>query len=323
MPCYKPLTAYYNAERGAVYWHEKQRHGDTRQILLPCSRCIGCKLQRANDWATRCSHEATLHSENFFGTFTYRKENLLSQSLQHRDWQLFMKRLRKALSSERYARTIAISDSLYYTADMGFHPIPRLKYYMAGEYGSRTRRPHYHGCLFGINFNDRRYHYTTPAGGKVYKSQTLDELWDLGDTGLGDVTYESAAYIARYIIDKKTGDNAGFYYEHIDYDTGEITDLAPEYNRMSLAEGIGKGWLEKYYADVYPHGNVITRGKKNKAPRYYDKHFKAKEPELYDQLKAEREYQAATNAADNTDQRLATKETVKRAQLSQLKRIIE
>lgn len=322
MPCYKPLVAFHNATSGAVYFHEKQRHGETRQILLPCGQCLGCKLQRANDWATRCQHEASLHEYNIFGTFTYSPEKLQTQSLCHRDWQLFAKRLRKALGSKKYANTIAISESLYYTADMGFHPIPRMKYYMAGEYGSQTRRPHFHACLFGIDLLDKKYYSTNKHGNNTYTSATLDDLWQNGQCLIGEVSYESAAYIARYIIDKKTGDNAGKYYEHIDEETGEITDLRPEYNKMSLAEGIGKNWLRKYTPDVYPHGHVITRGKKNKAPKYYDKIYKKEEPEQYAELKTQREYAAAQQAQDNTDARLEAKQTVKQAQLSQLKRTI-
>lgn len=261
-----------------------------------------------------------MHTENFFGTFTYNQEKLATHSLCHRDWQLFIKRLRKALGKKKYANTIAISESLYNTADMGFHPIPRLKYYMAGEYGSQRRRPHFHACMFGINFKDKKFYRTSESGEKIYTSATLEKLWAKGFVTLGEVTYESAAYIARYIIAKKTGDNAGVYYEHIDYDTGEITDLKPEYNKMSLREAIGKTWLKKYKTDVYPHGHVITRGQKNKAPKYYDKIYKETSPNEYDHMKAERELRATQQAADNTDERLEAKRAVKQAQLTQLRR---
>jgi len=322
MPCYSPLTAYYNADSGGVFWTEKQRQGETRTILLPCNRCIGCRLQRANDWATRCAHEAQEHSANCYGTFTYANDNLHTQSLCHRDWQLFIKKLRNALCRKWSAKEIEISDSLYYTADMGLRPIPQLKYYMAGEYGSKNRRPHFHACLFGIDMLDKKFWKMNNNGDQLYTSKTLEEIWGHGFVSIGKVTYESAAYIARYIIDKKTGQNAGKYYEHINEDTGEITDLQPEYNKMSLAEGLGKRWLNKYKTDVYPHGYVITRGNKNKAPKYYDKIYKKQEPENHAEMKTQREYEAAKKASDNTPDRLKAKETVKRAQINQLKRDI-
>lgn len=320
MPCYKPLVAYRNAASGTITFHKETRYGDTGQILLPCGRCIGCRLQRANDWATRCLHEKSLHTENAFITLTY--EKLTSPSLQHRDWQLFAKRLRKALTGKKHSTTIVISDSLYQYADMGLCPIPRLKTYMAGEYGEQGRRPHFHACLFGIDFTDKQTYSVNNYGDMVYRSATLRELWGHGNVTTGAVTYESAAYIARYIMAKVTGEKAEAHYTVIDPNTGELIQLKPEYNKMSLREGIGKGWLDKYQTDVYPHGYVITRGKKNKAPKYYDKIYKQKERNNYDEMKTQREYEAYKKLDDNTDDRLQSKQTVKQAQISQLKRKI-
>lgn len=342
MPCFRPLTAYHNAGSGAVYFNELRRNGETRQINLPCGQCIGCRLQRANEWATRCMHEAQLHTENAFATLTYEKLN--TPSLSHRDWQLFAKRLRKALTSKRHANNIAISESLYYRrtrdqleskteptkgnpplqwagerkAGEKFSPTPQFKFYMAGEYGTRTKRPHFHACLFGINFTDRKHHITTAAGKRLYTSETLNEIWGHGFTTIGDVEYESAAYIARYICAKITGPNSEMFYQHVDAETGEITQLTPEYNKMSLAEGIGKKWLEQYKTDVYPHGQVFTRGKPNRAPRYYDKIYKNESPEDYAEMKTMREFQAEQYLADNTTDRLRQKEVVKQAQLNKL-----
>lgn len=329
MPCYKPLVAYQNAASGTIAFHNEQRYGDTNQVLLPCGRCVGCRLQRANDWATRCLHEKSLHTQNAFITLTWAQTT--SPSLDHRDWQLFAKRLRKALGNEKYANTIAISDSLYLYADMGgpppyppaqFSATPRLKYYMAGEYGEKNRRPHFHACLFGIDFLDKQLYTTNLLGNKVYTSQTLSDLWTHGFCTTAEVTYESAAYIARYILAKITGPNAQKHYQHINKQTGEITQIKPEYNKMSLREGIGKKWLQKYKTDVYPHGYVTTRGKDNKAPKYYDKIYKKTERQNYNEMKTQRQYQAYLKLGDNTDDRLKVKETVKLAQLTQLKRTI-
>ena len=329
MACYKPLVAYQNIISGAVAFHNEKRYGDTKQILLPCGRCTGCKLQRANDWATRCGHEASLHEHNAYITLTWNEKKLETQTLCHDDWQRFAKRLRKALTSIRYANTINISESLYtilaedgHTA-LGLRPIPQLKYYMAGEYGTKGRRPHFHACLFGIDFADKKKHSTNLYNDILYTSATLDKIWGNGFTTIGKVTYESAAYIARYILDKKTGDEAAKHYEYVDQNTGEITQLKPEYNRMSLAEGIGKQWLNKYMSDVYKDNNtgaVITRGKPNKAPKYYDKIYKKKARNKYDEMKERREYEAYKQQGDNTDDRLATKEKVKQAQLNQIQR---
>nr|UQB76425.1 replication associated protein [Flumine microvirus 7] len=94
------------------------------------------------------------------------------------------------------------------------------------------------------------------------------ELWDnKGFANYGNVTFESAAYISRYIMAKVTGDLAEHWYT--DDETGE--QLKPEYNAMSLKPAIGKTWLEKYKTDVYPEGEIQTRNIKTKSPKYYDK----------------------------------------------------
>ncbi|AXH75413.1 MAG: replication initiator protein [Microviridae sp.] len=321
MPCYRPLLAFHNAEHGAVYWHESQRNGLCKQISLPCGQCIGCRLQRAHEWATRCMHEAQLHTENCFITLTYNKEKLQTQSLVHRDYQLCMKRLRNALGRIKYANAIAISESLYETADMGLCPIPQLQYYMAGEYGTKTRRPHFHACLFGINFADRQYWQRTSSGSKLYISATLQNIWPHGFSSIGDVNYESAAYIARYIMTKQTGHSASKYYEHVDITTGEITNLKPEYNKMSLRKGIGRDWLKLYLGDVYPKGTTVRKGgQQTKAPKFYDKIYQAQEPDKYEAMKMDRETQALEYRSDNTPERLRTKERVKLASINQLLR---
>lgn len=196
-----------------------------------------------------------------------------------------------------------------------------ISYYMAGEYGSQLGRPHFHACLFGVDFGDRKYFKTTGSGSKIYTSSTLDQLWDnQGWTSTADVSFESAAYIARYILSKQTGQLAGKYYEHINHETGEITDLTPEYNRMSLKQAIGKTWLEKYKTDIYPEGEVLTRGFKTKAPKYYDKQFKKENREEYEEMKIQREMKSKEYRNDNTPERLQAKERVKLAQINQLLR---
>lgn len=197
---------------------------------------------------------------------------------------------------------------------------PKTSFYMAGEYGTQHRRPHFHACLFGIGFKDAKPWRTTSTGSKLYTSEELDKTWGKGFTSIGEVNFESAAYIARYIMTKITGDNAAKYYEHIHDDTGEIEQLLPEYNKMSLREPIGKPWLDKFHSDVYPEGEILVRGHKSKAPKYYDKIQKRKEPQEYEEMKMQRELQAMEYRQDNTDQRLKAKERVKLAQVNQLLR---
>lgn len=234
-----------------------------------------------------------MHKHNAFLTLTYKPELLETRSLVHRDYQLFMKRLRKQLPH-------------------------KVRYYMCGEYGGQHGRPHFHACLFGHDFDDKKHWRTTPSGAALYTSATLDGIWGKGFTSIGAVTFESAAYIARYIMAKITGPNAWQFYQHIDEETGEITDLEPEYNKMSLRPAIGKTWLKRYREDVYPEGEILIRGHKSKAPKYYDKEFKREDPAAFAELKTQREVQALEYRDDNTPQRLQAKERVAVAKINRL-----
>ena len=131
---------------------------------------------------------------------------------------------------------------------------------LGGEYGSTTKRPHFHACIFGWDFSDRLYFKRTESGEIIYTSRTLERLWPYGFSSIGNVTFQSAAYIARYCTSKVTGDAAKIHYRRED-ENGEYF-LTPEFSHMSLKPAIGKTWLEKYKNDVYNHDYVIVNGVK-------------------------------------------------------------
>jgi hypothetical protein len=245
-------------------------------------------------------HEAQMHERNSFLTLTYDQDHLASSSLQYRDYQLFMKRLRK------HARQ------------------PGLRFYMAGEYGERYRRPHFHACIFGYDFADKTPYKKSPSGFQIYKSLQLNKLWPYGtENTIGEVNFQTAAYTARYVMKKITGDPAEKHYEQINDETGEIEKLKPEFNQMSRRPGIGQTWLQKYTADVYPEGKMVVNGNEVNSPRYYDKKFKKQEPTEYELMKFHREMEAIERWRDNTESRLKVKQQVKNAAIKQLKRTID
>ena len=296
MPCYHPLSAYQCAD-GSIVFYESKRHDTVKSLSLPCGQCVGCRLERSRQWAIRCMHEAQMHEQNCFITLTYDNEHLPSdRSLHYRDFQLFIKRLRK-----RY-------------------PGRRIRYYMAGEYGENFGRPHWHACIFGFDFPNQELWERSAAGSLLYRSPDLEILWPYGYSTIGRVTFESAAYVARYIMKKVTGKNAAEHYQEIDPDTGEITNRTPEFTKMSLKPGIGYEWYKQYTSDVYPHDYVIVRGKKVKPPKFYDKKYKIDNPYEFDELLYIREKSAKLRFEDNTLERLAVKEQVAKAKLQKLKR---
>lgn len=308
MPCYAPQTAYKSKHvnpsgKRSLTWRPQEALDTSPlgQVTIACGQCIGCRLERSRQWAVRCMHEAQLHDANAFITLTYDDNNVPSDyGLRLEDFQKFMKRLRKK---------------------------HQVRFFHCGEYGSRYGRPHYHAIIFGHDFRPWEAVGKTQSGEILYMSEELAELWKLGRHQVGEMTFKSAAYVARYIVDKKTGldatrpDPDGLtYYESVDPTTGEVTAVRPEYTTMSRRPGIGKPWYDKYKQDIYAYDECIVNGKKVKPPKVYDGYYEVDEPEAFSRIKARRK-EVPQSAIDNgTWQRLEVRERVKKAQIKNLKR---
>jgi hypothetical protein len=301
MPCYHPLVGYRSAVRNektgkrSIVFTKRDAYTDLR-IRFPCGQCIGCRLERSRQWAIRCMHEASLYDKNSFITLTYNPENLPKHgTLVKEDHQKFMKRLRR-------------------------HNDERIRYFHCGEYGEKFARPHYHTCLFNYDFPDRILLRESKTGEKYYISQELAELWPYGHHIIGDVTFESAAYVARYITKKITGKKAEDHYEIIDEKTGEILgQRVPEYITMSRRPGVGMEWFKKFHRDIYPGDFVIVRGKKMKPPKYYDRSFEIEYPEEFAHIKATRFVNGAQHKENNTPERLRVR---KQCQEEKFKKLV-
>lgn len=310
MTCYRPLEAWRIPGEPGVRFSFPDGEAPKGELLrVACGRCIGCRLDRSREWATRCMHEAHMHDENTFITLTYEDEHLPDgASLEPDDFTKFMKRFRRRIEPRR------------------------ISYFMAGEYGEKGNRPHYHSCIFGYEFPDMYQEGFTKSGLPAYRSESLRELWGKGRVEIGFVTFESAAYVARYVckkLDKKgqsdinpeTGLKA---YEVLDGETGEIISRYPEYGRMSRNPAIGRSWYEKYGGtDVEVTDSVTVGPRTIRPPKYYDRLREARDPDGFEAVKAERESKAKAGAEDKTRARLQDREKVKIAQVSQLKRGFE
>lgn len=289
MPCYYPVSAW-QLESGSIVFAEK---GNVkRALVLPCGRCFGCRLDRSKMWAIRCMHERQMHDVSSFVTLTYDDQHLpVGGSLNYGHFQKFVKRLRKWHGGE-------------------------IRYYMCGEYGEKTWRPHFHAVLFGVYFGDRVVFKNGSSGHTLYTSEALSKLWPVGHASIGDVTFESAAYVARYVIKKITGDRALEHYSRVDPRTGECVQLTPEFAHMSLKPAIGATWYAKFHQEVIDNDRVVMRGREMKPPRYYDKLLKRLADELGEDLDAYRDYARSlkpVNEADQTEARLRVRENVARA----------
>lgn len=293
MACYHPVQAWRTSSGDVVF---AERGDVTNSLLLSCGRCVGCRLERARQWSVRIMHEASLYEDNCFLTLTYDDDHVPEDgSLRYGDFQSFMRRLRRKIGAVRF--------------------------FMCGEYGDQLGRPHFHAGLFGTAFREDRYVWRKGgAGHQLYRSPTLERLWPFGSCEIGELTTQSAAYMARYTFKKVTGNPADDHYRRIDPDTGEVSYLEPEFAHMSLKPGIGARWFERFHSDVYPHDRVVVKGVKSRPPRYYDVLLKRRDPQLLEDIQQKRILDAVDKWPDNTPERLAVREVVTQARVSFYKR---
>lgn len=182
--------------------------------LVPCGKCAGCRMDYSRAWADRMLIE--LHDNcncGVFLTLTYNSEHLPrsdsgAPTLSKRDLQLFWKRLRKA------------------------YPDKKIRYFVAGEYGPRTHRPHYHAIVFGLSlsdFSDLEYLRANGLGQAYYNSPSLADIWSNGYIVLSEVTWHTCAYVSRYVLKKR-----GKIDKYV-----VATGVVPEFNLTSRRPGIG------------------------------------------------------------------------------------
>lgn len=314
MPCYHPRDVWRSPRhlsksgKPRIFFskpslfYASPRHIEfyaPEQFQIPACKpkCVGCIESYSRSWAVRCWHESLKHDQNCFITLTFNDQFLPKNGLDHRYFQLFMKRLRRYLDS----------------AGAG-----RLSYFMCGEYGEKNFRPHFHACFFGFDFPDRVL-FSVRDGVRLDTSDILSSLWSdpvskesYGFSSVGDVTFESAAYVARYVAKKVSKAEADSHYQ----------GRKPEYARMSLRPAIAKRWIASYRDSVYPSDAVVLPGgAKVKPPRYYDKSLELTDPAMSSTVKSNRQ-DRARQSPDNTPERLAVREKVKQAQFKMLMRKI-
>jgi hypothetical protein len=290
--CVRPLKAWQTPS-GAVLFSAPSV-GD-RALDLPCGQCIECRLARSREWAVRCMHEASMYVPteddpyvgSWFVTLTYDDDHVPSDgNLQPEELQLYLKRVRKKFGSVRF--------------------------FACGEYGDETSRPHYHLCMFGLRLRDLVY-YRGSADARLYNSREFGSCWRFGFTVVGAVTFDSAAYVARYVTKKVTKDHAAAR-------VSPLPNRVSEFGRMSLRPGIGESWLRKYVDDVYNYDHVVINGRECRPPRYYDRKLAEWNlPRLYTHKQA-RQLKAERSEDQNTPAQLAAREAIAVARLNLKKR---
>ena len=294
MACYHPIDCWRVVDPTAksghriVFGHPEGLRG-AEPISIPCGKCIGCRLAKSRQWAVRCVHEASLHDRNCFITLTFNDANLPEDMSVHvRDLQLFFKRLRRSLSYEH----------------------TKIRFFACGEYGSEFARPHYHAIIFGYDFSDDRVLLRNTPYGPLYISERLSRLWPYGFNTIGNVTFNTCAYVARYVTKKVYGPTAAEHYG----------DRHPEFIVMSRKPGIAYDWIKKHYHDVYDYDKVVLKdGMITRPPKYYDRFLDGLDESWYNQIVEKRK----SEIVPESQGRLLVKEEVQKLKADRLIRPLE
>ena len=319
MPCYNPVPAYRsikqkspNGKSVIEFKAENSKSGDYEKITVPCGQCIGCRLGRSKEWALRCMHEAQQFTNNCVLTLTINNDYIENKhqdcthcpifkrhgnrcgpgSLCKKEFQDFMKRLRKRFDG---------MEPVYADTEKGTKVHYPIRFFQCGEYGDKLGRPHFHACIFNFDFTDKYFWKKSKSGTRLYRSPILEELWTIGNCEIGELTWEAAAYIARYCTKKVNGDRSAEHYLELDESTGELYYLEPEYITMSRRPGIGYTWLTENSGDCYPKDFLTHKGLKYKIPGFYDRKTEECDPDLIARMKMTRRIKACKNPKTGVD----------------------
>lgn len=256
-------------------------------VRVPCGECVGCRLDYSREWASRVVMESMSYPDNsLFVTLTYNDDNLpmvINDGSDHlvrgKEWavdycckgatlskpdiQNWMKRLRRNLS-------------YHYGINEG------VRFYLAGEYGSTTYRPHYHVCLFGAPTDNLKVIGKNKLGNFLYESDFLSDTWSFGHLCVGKLNFQTAAYTARYCLKKAQGKDNSFF---------DSLGVDREFVLMSRRPGIGVPYYNAHKHEIYRNDEIIlpasTKDKPNvvRPPRYFDMLYKQENPEHFAQIK--------------------------------------
>lgn len=279
MRCLKPREVGFQSDGKTIAWSEKTWDKQYASFKLPCGQCLECRLEYARQWSIRCVHESKMHPENAFITLTYRDEDIGDSKLHYEDFQEFIKRLRDHIfreTTEKYfgkgywSKLSQEEKKAHLNQEKQIYERSRIGFFVTGEYGGETKRPHWHAIIFNWYPPDAIHKWTNERGDRLHTSEITDRLWGKGYTQTGSVTFESAGYCARYAAKKLV------HGEDEDHDFHPIS-------KKSSKQAIGKSWLERYWKDAFNHGEIIIQTQESiqrcTIPRYYEKWLQKEHPE--------------------------------------------
>lgn len=310
MTCYRPsLCTRVHGGYGGVVFGRLPLGVGAREFEVACNKCIGCVMARGLMWKTRILHEAKCWPSNLFLTLTYAPDKLYPCGVSglgqlHRPhFQAFMDRLRERVSGVRSVVKRVRKGTKkkgFFWSDDAVYPV---RYFMCGEYGGETQRPHYHAVLFNVKFADGKQY------GNSWRSPLLEELWSLGQVQYAPLNSARAGYVAGYVVKK-----AERRVEILNRKTGEVFERTPEFQGMSSRPGLGAYHFAKYAEDFVRTDRAVVDGKEVQLPRYYGEKLKVSHPEEWERIREKRieEIRKVRASGDLTFERRAVREEFQR-----------
>lgn len=278
MQCIRPIKAGFD-RAGDITYRNSNISKELASFAFPCRKCLACRLNIAREKAIRCIHEAKTHEHNIFLTLTYNDDHVGDGRLNYLDFQLFMKRLRKHVIKNIH--------------DKENQKLLNISFMVTGEYGDKTKRPHWHAIIFNYRPKDQKHKYTSHSNEQVFTSQELTDLWGKGNVEYGSVTMESAGYVARYSAKKLSHGKDNEHNFH-------------PIHKTSSKHAIGKKFVEKYYKDMFSKGYIVLpNGEQAAIPRYYQDWLRKTHTQeylnYYANIKTEQSKTAQENAQIDND----------------------
>lgn len=189
-----------------------------------CGQCLPCRLNKRRVWSHRIMLEAKQYEDNAFITLTYSDEHLPEGgTLVPAHYQRWLKRLRFRLQPKT------------------------IRYFIVGEYGEGTERPHYHAILFGFPHCEHAPRLCTKR--KCAVCSLVSDTWGYGLVQVGTLTHASAQYCAGYITKKLTK-----------ADDPRLRGRHPEFAQMSRMPGLGSGFMYDLASTILEHRTIEKTG---------------------------------------------------------------
>lgn len=250
-------------------------------FLVPCGKCVGCRLDYSREWADRCYLESLSKAPNWFVTLTYDDVNLPVTEFYNGEDIVYTNSLVKSHITEFLKRLRRYLDYHFEVQDISF--------YGCGEYGSQFQRPHFHLLLFGCPLPDLKL-FTYKDGFATFNSEIMSNCWKKGFVTVNEFTWETASYVARYCLKKQYGEAKQFYVER---------GLLPEFSIMSRSPGIGYKYFEEHKDEIFQRGYIPVKKAKgvfhSPIPKYFERLLEKEDPQAFERFKADKR----TNFFDN------------------------